>query len=77
MWEFQWVLVVGGRTGKSNGAVVGRSRGRKADFSTALLTQNVSSFGRNDDFPGVKEKRRRVKVWFKQATAKTTAFVAG
>jgi hypothetical protein len=29
--------------------VLGRAPGREADFSAALLTRNVSSFGRNDD----------------------------
>jgi hypothetical protein len=53
------VLAVGVEQAKKR---LGRRRGRKADFSTALLTQNVSSFGRNDDFPVGEEKQRRVKA---------------
>jgi hypothetical protein len=36
----------------------GRSVGREADFSTALLTKGVSSFGRNDKLSGGLEKTK-------------------
>jgi hypothetical protein len=36
----------------------GLSCGREADFSTARLTKDLSRFGRNDDFPGQRERRK-------------------
>jgi hypothetical protein len=41
----------------------GRRRGREADFSTALLTKDVSRFGRNDDFWGG-ERKQTAKAWW-------------
>jgi hypothetical protein len=38
---------------------VGKSPGGEADFSTALLTKGVSSFGRNDDSLDGEKKNRQ------------------
>src|SRR5260370_38962891 len=39
-------------TAKANGGVTGKCCRRKADFSTARLAKDASSFGRNDGFFG-------------------------
>jgi hypothetical protein len=53
--------------GRGLGAArLGRIRGIEADFSAALLTESVSSFGRNDDlgvWRGGKGQPQRLRGW--------------